>query len=596
MSKRMNRRSFLQIFVVSASASGTGLLSACVDDELSSDPADQLRVYPQGLASGDPHEDSVILWTRVEPEGEASVTVTCEVASDEAFATIVFQGEFTVDGSSDHALRVKVQKLAPYTFYYYRFVARGVISETGRTKTAPKEDEDVPVRFAFASCQDYNGRYYHAYRALVEQEPDLDFVLHLGDYIYETEGDPRFQEPTQERRIVLPDGLPIGTAEAPYSAAKSLADYRYLYRTYRSDPDLRRAHARYPFIAIWDDHEFADDSWQDHSTHFNEAQGGEKDPVRRQSASQAWYEYQPADVTHIASGSFPDDITIYRSLRYGAHVELILTDQRYYRDDHLIPEGPLDTDVGKVFENSSLGSRQLVIKLGTDTVTGEPIGFDIREANIKPTMLGATQKQWLIDTMTNSTATWKFWGNETQLAQMVLDLRNNMQLPASFQALFYFTVDQWDGYRSERAEILQAIAEVPNVVALTGDIHAFYACQIHPDFDAPATPTCVEYTVAGVSSLAVQDIVQRVIDSEPALSSLGLGDLVPQFDTLLQQASPHYLYAKSKANGIAVAAVTAEDIQVTFMEVADVTNPDFDGNVTRVSFRTAVDTTDIEMM
>jgi alkaline phosphatase D len=492
-----------------------------------------------------------------------------------------------VDGASDHTLRIKATNLSPYTTYYYRFVASGVISDSGRTKTAPSPDQEVNVRFAFASCQDYNGRYYHAWRALAEQESDIDFVLHLGDYVYETEGDPRFQEPTEQRKIRLPDGLQIGSEEAPYSAALTLADYRTLYRTYRSDPDLKRAHQLFPFIAIWDDHEFADDCWQDHATHFNEEQGDEKDAGRRHAASQAWFEYQPADVSFAAGAAFPDDITIYRSLRYGKHVELVLTDQRSYRADHLIAEGPADADVGKILPNSSLGSRQLVIKEG----------FDPKEAAAVPTMLGSAQKQWFIDTVSGSDATWKFWGNETQLAQMAIDLTDVTDLPESFQKVFYFTVDQWDGYRSERAEILGALAGVQNLVALTGDIHAFYACLIYPDFDVPTAPVCVEYTVAGISSLSVQQIVERVVATDDLLSGLGLEDEVAAFDSRLVSASPHYLYGKSKSNGIALVDVDGTtEIRVTFLEVADVTNPSFDGNLSRVSFRTPSGSPTIEMI
>jgi alkaline phosphatase D len=350
------RRSFLHVVAVSLGAGSQLTGCSSDDDEPSTDPADVLRVYPQGVASGDPRPDSVILWTRVEPEGADAISVRYQIASDEAFGTVIADGEVTVDSATDHTLRIKATGLAPYTTYYYRFEAQGVRSDTGRTKSAPGPDDDVAIRFAFASCQDFNGRYYHAWRALTEEAP-VDFVVYLGDYIYETEGDPRFQEPTAERRVKLIDGLPIGSAEAPYSAALTLADYRQLFKIYRSDPDLKRVHALYPFIAIWDDHEFADDCWQDHSTHFDDAQGDEKNPERRHASSQAWFEYQPAEVPFDPAAAPPNDITIYRSLRFGKHMELVLTDQRYYRDDHLIPEGPVDVEVGKVFPNDGLGSR-----------------------------------------------------------------------------------------------------------------------------------------------------------------------------------------------------------------------------------------------
>jgi alkaline phosphatase D len=180
---------------------------------------------------------------------------------------------------------------------------------------------------------------------------------------------------------------------------------------------------------------------------------------------------------------------------------------------------------------------------------------------------------------------------------MAIDLTDVTDLPESFQKVFYFTVDQWDGYRSERAEILGALAGVQNLVALTGDIHAFYACLIYPDFDVPTAPVCVEYTVAGISSLSVQQIVERVVATDDLLSGLGLEDEVAAFDSRLVSASPHYLYRKSKSNGIALVDVDGTtEIRVTFLEVADVTNPSFDGNLSRVSFRTPSGSPTIEMI
>ncbi len=585
MGPRLNRRTFLHVVAATAAA---GTLTACSEE----DPAAQLTVYPHGLASGDPKPDSVILWTRVEPEAPGAVSVTYEAATDEAFSNIVAQGELSVDTSTDHTLRIKLTKLSPYTTYYYRFVAREVTSVTGRTKTAPNPEDDVNIKFAFASCQDFNGRYYHAWRALVEEADDLDFVLFLGDFVYETDADPRFQEPVEGRRVTVPDGLPI--KDGAYNAALTLADYRTLYRTYRSDADLREVQRLFPFIVIWDDHEFADDSWQDNATHFNEAQGSEQNPDRRHAASQAWFENQPIDVDFDAGGTFPNDILIYRTLRFGKHVQLILTDQRYYRDDHLIAEGPTDDSVGKIFENSVIFSRQLVLK----NIEGSPeMGFDVKEAAAKPTMLGTTQKEWLKTEITGSDASWKIWGNPTQLSQMLVDLRTGFDmLPDNYKQLFYFSVDQWDGYRSERAEILAAITGTPNVVALTGDIHAFYATEIYEDFDTPTTPVCVEFSTAGISSRPVKDIARRIVEGNDLLTSLGLLDAVANFDTILAGASPQYIYNNSDANGVSVVEVDgANEIRVTYLEIESPTNVDYTGVKARHTFRTPSGTPTIEI-
>lgn len=593
MAARFDRRSFLHGLVVTISA-GT---VACGDDETapeqdpnSYDPVDQERVYPHGIASGDPHSDSIILWTRVEPETEPGpFDITVEVSKTEDFAELVAEQTVIAEAAYDFTVRVKVTGLEAFTPYFYRFKSRLVGSPTGRTKTAPAADQDVNVRFAFASCQDFIGRYYHAWKALAA-EPAVDFVLYLGDYIYETNGDPDFQQVAPDRAIDIPEGIQLLPADNPgVKAASTLADYRGIYKQYRRDPNLKAIHALYPFICIWDDHEFANDCWQDHSTDFNEEQGDEKNPARRHAASQAWFEFQPADVTFDAAAAPPADIAIHRSLRYGKHLELFLTDQRSFRSDHVIPEGamaadrpagapmtvPTYGDVGKVFPNSEVFSRNFVKKLP----------FDQIEAFVKPTMLGAAQKQWFIDSIRGSAATWKIWGNETQLAQMMLDL-TSFDIPESFKGIYYFTADQWDGYRTERKEILTAIAGTRNMVALTGDIHAFYACEIHVDPDAiTGAPALVEYVTAGISSSPAQEITQGTVDSNPAFSSLA--SLVPMFDQILRATSPEYKFANSLGHGIAIVEVDADvELRVTFLAIPDVKKPDWDGSLTRTSFKT----------
>jgi alkaline phosphatase D len=578
----MGRRQLLRgVAVVSVAASAPGVLAGCSKKDDDTDA--RTATYPQGLASGDPKPDSVILWTRVQPSAEGPVAVKLEVATDKAFTKPVASKDLTADPQADYTLRVKLTNLSAYTTYYYRFTAEGVTSVVGRTKTAPKPDQDVSPKFAFASCQDYNGRYFHAYKHLAKaaEDPktDLDFVLHLGDYIYETEGDPRFQDPTSDRRITIAEGIEIGDAMAKFKAAKTLGDYRSLFKQYKSDPDLQAVHALFPFINGWDDHEFADDCWQDHSTHFNDAKGDEKDSSRRHAASRAWFEYQPADIDFSDGAAFPKDIKIYRQLRYGKHLDVFITDQRYFRSDHVIPEGPKDDKVAKLTENSAVGSRFFLLKSG----------FDPKETAAKPTMLGKEQKDWLVNAVTSSNATWKIWANEVQLAQMCVDLKEFPKVPEPYNDKFYITCDQWDGWRSERQEILTQLATASNLVALTGDIHAFYASELHVDFDKPAAkPVAVEYVVAGITSGSLQEIVEKMVNASQVFKSLGLAELVPKMDELIQKASPHYKYAKSKANGVATVAVNATtDIEVNFIHLKEsVTSKTFGGGVDQVRFRT----------
>lgn len=596
MASRFSRRDFLSGLVVTLAVSPLGCSSDDGGEEpvkYSTDPKDQAAVYPQGLASGDPKPDSVILWTRAVPKaGSGSVKVICEIATDEAFSKIIGKETVTVDAATDWTVRIKPTGLDAFTSYYYRFKAEKTLSPTGRTKTAPAADQDVPVRFAFASCQDFVGRYYHVWKAFLEQEEPVDFIVWLGDYIYETNGDPDFQTTAPDRLVTIPDGIEIVPG---VKAANTLEDYRGLYRQYRGDANLQKVHAAFPFITIWDDHEFANDSWQDHATDFNEKKGDEKSTERRENANQAWFEYQPADVTFDASKAFPDDLVIYRTLRYGKHMELFLTDQRSYRSDHAIPEGaattarpagapdtvPTYSEAGKLSANSSLGSRNFCKKAA----------FDQIEAFVKPTMLGETQKQWLVDGMKASSASWKFWGNETQLLQTVADL-TLPGVPILFQGKWYLTVDQWDGFRSERKEILAALSGVENLVVITGDIHAFYAGELHVDFDAPgAKPVGVEYVCAGITSSPFQEIIAtQVLNLDPD-GNYGLKPLATdkqKFDEVLGSASPHFKHVESFIHGIAVVDVNgAADIEVTFLGVADVKSKDFDGTVTRTRLKTA---------
>ncbi|MFN3199253.1 MAG: alkaline phosphatase D family protein [Bradymonadia bacterium] len=597
-----HRRTFMKMLVVAAAAGASPLIGCDDDDDGGASGGaggaggeggipggaggagggDNLPsvddVFPQGIASGDPTPESVILWTRGEIDafqGAERLNLMYEVATDEGFTDLVSSGEATLDADTDHAFRMKVTGLSAATTYYYRFQVEGVTSPWGRTKTAPAADADTPVRFAFASCQDYNGRYYHAWKALLDADP-VDFVVFLGDYIYETSNDPRFQEATDERQTTLVNGLPLDE-DGMALAALTLADYRALYKQYRSDPDLKEVHRLYPFVAVWDDHEFADDSWQDHATHFNEAQGDEQNTERRTAASQAWFEYMPADVTRDASASFPDDMRIYRRLRFGQHVDLFLTDLRSYRADHAVAEGPAQPATGKLTPNSAIGARNFLLKEG----------FDPIEAEAAPSMLGAEQKAWIIDGITGSDASWKIWGTEVQLSQMLVDLSPFEGLPDQYRGVFYFSVDQWDGYRTERAEVLQALAEVEGWFSICGDIHAAYACELKVDFDDPESAIiAAEFTTPGISSQSVQDITQQTLDGDPVLSGLGLAELVPRFDELLTTASPHYRMANSQTNGVTVIDITgADSVQVEYLLVGDPREVNFDGQVERVRYR-----------
>jgi len=371
---RSTRRQFLKNLVVSAGAVSVGSLIGCgggssdnndgifipPDDSDSSDLQEGTRFFPQSVASGDPKPDSVVLWTRVQDDerSDEALLLTLQVAEDDAFENVVSAVDLAAEPQFDHCARVKIINLTPGRHYFYRFIygrdGAFFVSRTGRSKTAPAADSDTPVRFAFANCQDYIGRFYNTYLPLLEAEYDnLDFIVHLGDYIYETTGDPSFQNVSTERGIRFNDAagaIALGEGDGAFFAAASLDNYRQLYRVYRADPILQQIHERFPVIAIWDDHEYSNDNWQDHATYFNGRQN-EQNTARKRQAEQAWFEYMPIDDAVIDTDDtdnatiltvdpaqlFPNT-QIYRDFRFGRYLHLAVLDSRTLRPDHIIPE------------------------------------------------------------------------------------------------------------------------------------------------------------------------------------------------------------------------------------------------------------------
>jgi alkaline phosphatase D len=305
--------------------------------------------FPQSVASGDPTADSVVLWTRAAmPDGDLPETVDLMVATDEGMTDVVVTRSIEVDPEYDGVVKTKVEGLEAYHDYYYQFSFGDEMSPVGRTRTAPTPDMNVPVRFAVVYCQDYIGRYYNTYmKMLLDHDEDIDFVVHLGDYIYETTGDPQFQDPDSERGIEFEDtdgAIQLGTEENPNYAAASLSNYRDIYRTYRSDPMLQQVHERWPMLVIWDDHEYSDDTWGATATYFD-GLVDEYDVERKHNAERAFYEWVPIDAALNDDGELEigaDDLypnaRIYRDLPYGSNLHLVLTDLRSFRPDHLIPE------------------------------------------------------------------------------------------------------------------------------------------------------------------------------------------------------------------------------------------------------------------
>ncbi|GLQ29650.1 alkaline phosphatase D family protein [Litoribrevibacter albus] len=355
LKSNISRRRFIQTAVAATGAAALPLsgLTGCSNSDSSSSSSTP-SYFPQSVMSGDPRPNSVILWTRVNDASvSGDITLALEVASASDFneASLVLAQEFTAEADHDHCLKVRVINLDAATQYYYRFTyvknGKANRTNTGRTKTAPTAGSDTDLKFAYVSCQDYNGRYYNTYLPLLEQ--DLDFIVHMGDYIYETTG-ASFQS-SEGRSIQFTDlDGAINLGDDGY-AAQSLSNYRQLYKEYRSDSVLQKLHELFPLIAIWDDHEYSDDSWRNNGTYFD-AGKSEESTFRKQNSEQAWFEFMPIDheaaidetalnaggTLDISSDQLYPNTRIYRDFQFGANLSLFLTDYRSNRPDHIIPE------------------------------------------------------------------------------------------------------------------------------------------------------------------------------------------------------------------------------------------------------------------
>ncbi|GAB2851543.1 hypothetical protein GCM10027277_19790 [Pseudoduganella ginsengisoli] len=443
---KMDRRQFIKFSGFITASAVTGGLAGCGGGSDYVPPANPPVTgkdwkFPQSVASGDPRADSILLWTRVVPAAmdavatvpatNKDVVIQLRVTADANTAgsnaalagTMVTDISLPAQAQYDNTIRHKLTGLQPGTTYYYQFVAGDVRTNIGRFKTAPAAGTSVSqLRFAYMTCQDWSINHWGAMAHIAANE-DLDFIIHLGDYIYETVGE-AFQAGAVETRhdaLQLPNGVfKNGTSGAKY--ASTLADYRYLYKKYRTDSRLQAVHERFAFIAIWDDHEFTDDAWQDAQTYDgqNAADGGNvKDTPRRRNANQAWFEFMPADVSFDAANASFQNIKIYRDFQFGNLMSLIMTDERLYRADHVIPESSPNPADGKPI--GSIGSRYLVPQDLLNAVEAQKMAA-AGKAGADPltpvSMLGNTQRDWWKDKMKSATGTWKLWGNEVSLLRM----------------------------------------------------------------------------------------------------------------------------------------------------------------------------------
>ncbi len=438
------------------------------------------ETFPQSVASGGPTPTGVVLWTRIAPaavvEGEP---LAVEVATDDDFEEHVVQGLVPAERIGpeyDYTVRVDLDEgLAPDTAYAYRFVYRDAASPVGRCRTLPRPDSTPDsLRLAVVSCQDFENGYYGAFEHVADEE--VDFLLHLGDLIYESAdrlytglGSRRYPD----REMTLPSGE---------DRAWSLADFRHIYRRYRSDRFFQRALERHTVVAGWDDHGVANNRYWDYQVNAPAAPGHPRgdDPAFMRDLTRAgiraWYEYLPARIRYDPEAEWiHDSFRLYRAVQFGDLVDLALTDQRLFR--------------------SRPGGRYL---LG--------VNVDLRrDRDPTRTMLGDEQLTWFTDRIEESEATWFAWAN----AVLSLPFRVGTG-PLSI----YPSGDSWDGYAAERDVVYGALAAARDagVVTLTGDMHsslAGYQQTAYPELGDRGEPTRVgvEFMTPAVTSVNVAEAV-----------------------------------------------------------------------------------------
>jgi alkaline phosphatase D len=454
--------------------------------------------FALGVASGYPTAQSVVLWTRLLNLADPMpARVRWEVAEDESLRRVVRSGEALADPAWAHSVHVDAQGLQPDRWYWYRFSSGDARSPVGRTRTAPAPGARVDrLRFAFASCQQYEHGYFGAYRHLAADAPDL--VAFLGDYIYES---------SWGRDRVRHHNAP---------EAFTLDDYRARYALYKSDLDLRAAHAACPWIATWDDHEVVND--------YADSDGGtdlspEQFMARRAAAYQAFYEHMPLPPSMRPVGP---RLRLHTSVDWGSLARFCVVDDRQYRS------------VQACAKPRRRGGPATTLDVDACTELGEA----------SRSMLGREQEAWLEASLERSPAAWNVLAQQTRLAQW--DAR-----PGPGRVAW---TDGWDGYPAARRRLLEHLAthKVRNPVVIGGDIHSFHVAELRTNFDDASSPVVASEFVG------------------TSITSHGPGQ--ERLDKLLPE-NPHVLLADGRHRGYMRVVLTPKRWQVDLRAMASVVDP-----------------------
>lgn len=511
-----------------------------------------LAPFYHGVASGDPKQNSVIIWTRVTPDDRAKEYTSSDIdvdwyvstspdVSTNAFANGVVQsGTFTTNQERDFTVKLTVEGLQEGTWYYYIFSAQNKWSIVGRTKTAPANPDHL--RFGVVSCSNLAEGYFNAYDALNKRN-DVDAVFHLGDYIYEYEDNH------------------YGTFRGyspPYEMV-ALEDYRSRYSIYRLEPEQRELHQNYPWVTTWDDHESTNDSWvggaENHNADNNYkatycADAVEGDwTIRKGNSKQAYNEWMPIKME--GDESQPDQLSLYRNFNYGDLADIYFLDTRLEGRD-------------------------------------EPIDQTVVQNDPSRTLLGQAQYDWLTNNMQNSTAKWQVLAQQVMFANFddASSSIPNDQFPGNAAApnLVAINLDQWDGFAQERQKLMNFWNDnnVDNVVVLTGDIHTSWANEIPNgrDLYVPSTTLtpcsgtqAVEFVVTSVTSPGLDGteagVIPAAMANNPHMKYIELTDhgfMIFDITNDKVQSDWHYVNTLRDRN---YSMLTGTDKEVSFFANAD---------------------------
>ncbi|MDS1310984.1 alkaline phosphatase D family protein [Marinobacter xiaoshiensis] len=522
---KLTRRDFLK-----ASAMGMGAvvvstgLAGCIfdsDDKRTTD-------FTHGVASGDPLSDGVVLWTRVVPDRdfENAVSVAWEVATDAGFENLVHSGTAAAKNAHDFTVKVDVRGLGAGQTYYYRFRTSDSQSPVGTTLTLPEGDVSS-VRLAVVSCANYPAGYFNVYRE-VSKRDDLDAVVHLGDYIYEYS--------SESGSYAASDAAALGRTFPTDNNLEliRLKDYRRRYGIYRGDADLQALHQKVPFIVVWDDHEIANDAWENGAANHNAGEGDYG--TRKLEALQAYFEWMP--IRPVIEGN---DEAIFRTFRFGDLVALHMLDTRHMGRDKQL-------DYQNYFTQAGLDEASFRADVGSTNRT----------------MLGAEQLLWLQASMGYSTATWQVLGQQILMGRMNLPAELLMAIAteqfdglpqalgelaglkarhlglapgpsltpkelARINTVAPYNLDAWDGYQYEREVVLGTAKKLNrNLVVLAGDTHNAWANNLK---DIYGDQIGVEFAAPSVSSPGLEEYLE-LEETQIAGAEQGISLLADDLDYL----------------------------------------------------------------